>query len=270
MKIVTLVENSAVSPEYGCKHGLSFYIETQQHKLLFDVGPNALFIENAKKLGVALSAVDTVIISHGHYDHGGGLRPFMEINKTAKIYLHETAFGEYYSGTPETLSYIGLEPLGEDPRLILTGAQLRIDDELFLFSDVVGHEYFPTLNKRLYMKLDGQLLGDDFRHEQNLIITEHGRHTLFAGCAHKGIVNVCRRAEENIGAPLDTVIAGFHLGGSNENEPDARIASIANALSTSKASYFTGHCTGIHAFGLLKQLMGDKIAYLATGSSITL
>ena len=83
MKITTLVENTSGG---DCKavHGLSFYVETKQHRLLFDLGPDKTVFENAKKLGVDLGAVDTVVISHGHYDHGGALRQFLELNKTAK------------------------------------------------------------------------------------------------------------------------------------------------------------------------------------------
>lgn len=77
MIIKTLVENTAVSTEYLKRNGLSFYIETKQHKILFDLGPDESFLLNAKKLQVDISDIDTVIISHGHSDHGGALRTFL-------------------------------------------------------------------------------------------------------------------------------------------------------------------------------------------------
>ena len=80
MKIVTLLENTAGDAGLCAAHGLSLYIETPKHKILFDMGPDARFLDNAKKLGVDLSAVDIAVLSHGHYDHGGGLRAFCEIN----------------------------------------------------------------------------------------------------------------------------------------------------------------------------------------------
>ena len=79
MKFVTLVED-ATKCELGAEHGLSIYVETEKHKLLFDVGTTDLFIKNAKALGIDLSQVDTVVISHGHNDHGGGLDAFLAIN----------------------------------------------------------------------------------------------------------------------------------------------------------------------------------------------
>ena len=91
MRIMNLVENEL--GESGCEaaHGLSFYVETDNHKLLFDSSPSELVIRNARKLGVDLTAIDTVILSHGHYDHSGGILPFVEINPRAKIYMQYNA-----------------------------------------------------------------------------------------------------------------------------------------------------------------------------------
>lgn len=96
LKIVTLVENTTLSSEYRCKHGLCLYIETEKHKILFDVGQDDLFIENAKKMQIDISEIDTVIISHGHKDHGGALKAFMSLNSDAKIYIRKAAFEPHY------------------------------------------------------------------------------------------------------------------------------------------------------------------------------
>lgn len=96
MKFVTLVEDTTKC-ELGAEHGLSIYAETEKHKLLFDVGTTDLFIKNAKALGIDLSQVDTVVISHGHNDHGGGLDAFLAINDHAVIYLQEKAFNDHYT-----------------------------------------------------------------------------------------------------------------------------------------------------------------------------
>lgn len=76
MKITALTENTSCSPFFGCEHGLSLYIVTNEYRILFDMGQTALFAENAEKLGVDLSCVDFAVLSHGHYDHGGGLKRF--------------------------------------------------------------------------------------------------------------------------------------------------------------------------------------------------
>ena len=109
MKLITLVENTACCESLASVHGLSQYVETPNHKLLVDAGPNRAFLENAEKLGVDLTAVDAVIISHGHYDHTGGLAAFFEVNKTAKVYLRKAAFDKYFSCVGDMAKYIGMD-----------------------------------------------------------------------------------------------------------------------------------------------------------------
>ncbi len=89
MLIKTLVENTSLSKDFGSEHGLSLYIETQNHKILFDVGASDLFLQNAKKLDVNIADVDFLAISHGHYDHGGGLKTFLEENTKAEVFLRK-------------------------------------------------------------------------------------------------------------------------------------------------------------------------------------
>ncbi len=112
MKIVTLIENTSLSKDYHHQHGLSLYIESGQHKILFDTGSDGKFIENAKKLQVDLTKVDTVVISHGHYDHGGGLKAFVEINDKAQIYIGVGAYEPHVTKLLKIFKYnIGIEPL---------------------------------------------------------------------------------------------------------------------------------------------------------------
>ena len=92
MKITTLMENTASAECYTAEHGLSIFIETKNHVILFDSGASGAFADNAEKLGVDLGKVEMAVLSHGHYDHGGGLLRFMEKNKTAPIYMSACAF----------------------------------------------------------------------------------------------------------------------------------------------------------------------------------
>ena len=105
MKITVLCENTSYHG-LPCEHGLSLFIETEHHKLLFDTGQSGLFAENAQKAGIDLSQVDICVLSHGHYDHGGALKIFSQINDKAKIYMNRYAFGFHYHGSER---YNGLE-----------------------------------------------------------------------------------------------------------------------------------------------------------------
>jgi len=246
MIIKALAENTSVSEEYRAEHGLSIYIETGNHKLLFDTGRGGLFLENAEKMGVDLSKVDTAVISHGHYDHGGGLPYFLEINQTAKIYIHKKAFGDYYSSRPDGTAYIGLDKnLQDHPQIILVDEFLQIDEELSLFSDVKGNELPSLSNKVLLVKEEGDFVEDPFWHEQNLIIKENGNTVLLAGCAHNGIVNIIERCKQITGRYADVVIGGFHLfnPSTKASESPQLVAAIAKQLKSTGSQYYTCHCT---------------------------
>ena len=104
MRLFTLVENTQGQGGCICEHGLSIYIETQRHRLLVDCGQTDAVVSNARALGIDLAAVDTVILSHGHYDHSGGILPFSQVNKTARIIMHRKAPEPHFNGD----RYIGI------------------------------------------------------------------------------------------------------------------------------------------------------------------
>ena len=139
MRIINLVENELGSSGCEVAHGLSFYVETENHRLLFDSSPSEIVIRNAQKLGVDLPAVDTVILSHGHYDHSGGILPFVELNSQAKIYMQQNAGGEYYAfdGEEQGFRYIGIDKkILSLPQVQLLKGDTKIDDEFPVFNQM--------------------------------------------------------------------------------------------------------------------------------------
>ena len=153
MKITVLVENTSSNQKLNVEHGLSLYIETDKHHILFDAGDSNLFIENAKKLKIDLSLVDIFILSHGHHDHGGGLNDFLEINDKATIYVQKDAFNPHYSlrgGTYVDISVLQPKQLN---RIVFNDHNLNIDDDLILFSNIKTSNFYPNSNQTLYMSL---------------------------------------------------------------------------------------------------------------------
>lgn len=273
MIIKTLVENTSFSPKYKHKHGVCFYIETQYHKILFDLGPNGLFLENARKLGVNIGEVDTVIISHGHTDHAGALNLFLKNNSTAKVYVRSNAFDKHYTNVLGLKISVGIDcKLKNHPQIVLTDKLTVIDDELTLFSDVTERECFSRSNNELFARVDNSVVKDDFSHEQSLIISENGNAVLFAGCAHMGIVNIKKKAQELSGGKLTHVIGGFHLYNpiSKKCEKDSLVNEIALRLDDGSTQYYTCHCTGTRAFNSLKKVLSARLNYLAAGSEVVI
>lgn len=136
MKVYTLIDNVSRSDEYRSEFGLSYLIRTEKHTVLFDSGASGLFAENAEKMGVHLEDVDIAVLSHGHFDHGGGLEHFLRLNRKAKIYMSEKAFREYFNSSGK---YIGLRAdLMRSDRIVYIEDQadedgnLRIDEEMML------------------------------------------------------------------------------------------------------------------------------------------
>ena len=273
MKIKTLIENTCSSNKFKGEHGISFYIETKKHKLLFDLGQSGLFIENARKLNVNLEEVDTVIISHGHNDHGGALKQFLEVNNTAKIYIRENAFEPHLSIHEGVSKYIGLDTsLKNHPQIILLKENLQIDDELYIFSDVKTKDFIAKSNNNLYMQHGEVVEHDDFTHEQNLIIKEDDLSVLIAGCAHRGIVNIVRRANEILNKDVNYCIGGFHLSSprTGKREDDETIDSVTKELLKSNTKYMTCHCTGLAVYELMKERMKERLDYISTGMVVEL
>jgi 7,8-dihydropterin-6-yl-methyl-4-(beta-D-ribofuranosyl)aminobenzene 5'-phosphate synthase len=271
MKIVVLFENLTLSKDYKHGHGLSLYIETAKHKVLFDTGANGVFAENAAKLGIELADVDIAVISHGHYDHGGGLETFLRINRRAKVYLGKGAFGKH---TVKALGFfptdIGLKrKLADHDRFIFVDGRMDIDSELTVFNRVHGQELIPRGNHRLLMaNAMGKLAPDDFEHEISLLVHEGEKTSLLCGCAHKGILNILTRAKEITPGRLSTVAGGFHLMGMKEGKAGDHAFLDAFALSLSKADvdqFLTCHCTGEDKY-LFFQKRLDNLGILKTGT----
>lgn len=264
VKITVLVENTTHCP-MDTVHGLALYIETQRHKILFDLGPDHTLFANSVRQKVDIAAVDTVIISHGHNDHGGALTQFLQVNHRAKVYVQATAFAPHYSLHGTEKVEIGLDPaLAKHPQVELVSGDLTIDEELHLFTAATGKLCHSPTNDTLYNQ-DGL---DDFCHEQHLLIGGKER-VLMMGCGHQGVVNILEKARA-FGPTV--AVGGFHLysPGQKKTAPTQLLDEVAAHLkSYPDLQFYTCHCTGPVAFQHLKD-SGVNIRYCSCGEVISL
>ena len=261
MKITVLTENTTNNPNLTAEHGLSLFIETDNKNILFDMGQTNAFAENAKKMNVDLSKVDVAVLSHGHYDHGGGIAEFLGLNDISKVYLSKNAFGEHFNGNEK---YIGLDKsLQSNGRIVFTKDFCKIDEKLSLFSCNDKSLFSPINPFGLNVKVNDEIFLETFIHEQYLLVNENGKRILFSGCSHKGVLNIQKWFKPDI------FIGGFHLSKLNPQTDDSKtLSDIATELLDYNTKYYTAHCTGFPQFEYLKSYMGENLQYLSTGDII--
>lgn len=260
MKILSLVENTS-SQGMRTAHGLSLYIETKGRRLLFDVGPDGALFENAEKKGIDLEQIETVVISHGHRDHGGALEEFLKRNSKAEVYVQRRAFEKHASKSLGGFRDIGLDPsLKRHSQVRLLDGDFELAPDLHLFCVKGPFRLWSGANRVLY---EGEE-PDSFVHEQNLVIS--GKNpVLITGCGHTGIVNILEKAK---GYGPKICVGGFHLciPATGKMISEKILEALAKELSEKEISYYTCHCTGQEAFQYLSERM--KIAYFSCGEEL--
>ena len=269
MHLTTLIENTT-GGAHGLvpQHGLSLLLEARDTTVLFDMGQDGTFIRNAGHLGLDLEKVDIGIISHGHYDHGGGLAAFLNCNKHAPVYLKAGADGASYARDLPRYRYIGLEPdalVTNAERLIWIGTDTEICPGLMIITDIRKPEPTPPGNSTLLIRRNETFEPDPFLHELFLVIEEEDGISIITGCGHSGILNMVYTAQDRYpGRPVKAVVGGFHL--TDRDTPSDMIHSIGKTLKSAGCSrIITGHCTGTRAKDILREEFGSRFSALYTG-----
>ena len=262
MKITCLCENTASDDRFCAEHGLSLLIEADGRKILFDAGQSDLFLKNAELLGIDIAQIDLMVLSHGHYDHGGGITAFLGANEKARIYMSQFAFDECYNASDK---YIGLDAsLKGNERIVFVGDYHRVSEKLELFSCNDKQLSCPIDSAGLKIKCGDGFIPDAFRHEQYLKITENEKTYLISGCSHKGILNIMTWFEP------DVLVGGFHFMKTDVIGGNPLLDATARELLKYNTKYHTCHCTGLEQFAYLKKQMGERLDYLATGREINI
>ncbi|MCK5378071.1 MAG: MBL fold metallo-hydrolase [Acidobacteria bacterium] len=280
MRVSVLVENSGsedrkdLSPEFG----LSLHIENNGQNILFDTGTSGVFADNAEKMGIDISAVKVAVLSHHHFDHGGGLARFLEVNNGAKIYLRACPDqGHTFKAFGFLKRFIGIDvDLLERhaDRFVMIDKPVEITPDVVLLTDLSGQNPRPKGNDHLWVRRDGQLIHDPFEHELEMVVKEPDGLVVFTGCSHSGILNMIDAAITRFpDQPVKAVFGGFHLIGNPLLKSMAGTRSEVEAigremLTRSIATVFSGHCTGDKAFAVLKGVMGETLQPFSTGSSV--
>ena len=261
MTWTVISDNRSNNPELETEHGLSILLQTERHKILLDTGASDVFMRNAEQMGINLSDVDYVFISHGHSDHAGGLRYLLEHNQQARIIVSPDAMsGKFFSKRGNLHSITTEWPEISDDRLILIDHTCEIAGGLRVIAHIPQTHPMPKGNLNLYVQdANGGFVHDDFSHEIALYVDG----LLFTGCAHNGLENILAACPW----PVHSVVGGFHL--LDGLQSDEEIVALAQRLKADypQTQFYTSHCTGNHVFELMQTIMPTQLHPFTCGTT---
>jgi len=254
------------------EHGLSLYMETADMKLLLDAGQTDAFISNAQALGIDLSSLDAVVVSHGHYDHGGGLKVLYD---RLSILPPPLFAGRGFDAPRRSKNGSQLKDIGLSPQLLPehSPAPILIDT----FEKLSASAYIlPPAEKidgaeafsRFRVIQDGSDILDNFDDELSLVFDEMEGIVIVTGCAHRGILNIAHAAIKAFpGKPIKAFVGGFHL----VDVSDEELIKIAKTIAAIEPkAVFCSHCTGPRGFSALLNFLPGRVAWLSCGMSISI
>lgn len=262
MKLTILIENHASSPELEAEHGLSIWIEADGRRILFDTGQSDAFARNADRLGIDLATADAIVLSHGHYDHTGGLAQALSIAPHSPFYLHAEAVVPRYSRVAEP-PHRAIGMPGESKiavhdymmRCRWTGEPTQLSERIWLTGPIPRFTEFEDVGGPFYLDAECRR-PDPIADDQALWIKTDAGLVIVLGCGHAGVVNTIQYVLGQTGRqPIAALIGGLHL----VNADDRRLEKTIHFLREhTPARLVPCHCTGEKATQALKKEFPDQ------------
>lgn len=274
IRILTLSENTAGMPGVLAEWGLSILVETKDIKILVDTGSSSTVPHNVRQLGVDLSSINKIVLSHGHFDHTGGLKGvLLQAGRKIEVIAHPDVFDNKNARFGQTDSYIGIPY--ERKELESAGASFRfskdpvwITDKIVTTGEIPMVTEYESIEPHFVVKTESGVVPDTFTDDQALVIKTDAGLVVILGCAHRGMINTLRHAQQITGVnEINTVIGGTHLIQAGE---ERILMTAASLLEMGVQRVGVSHCTGTKASVLLAQQLGDVFFSNNTGSSITI
>lgn len=270
LRITVLLENTVHLRGLRAEHGLAWHIQHGPHAVLFDAGQTDLLVENAARLGVMLDQLDAVVLSHGHYDHAGGLATVLARSPQARLFYHPAALEPKFSldangiarsvGLPEA-SRVAL--MQNRNRATESRTCVEVVPGLFLTGEIPRRTEFEDVGGRFFLDEQGSR-PDPLQDDLALFFDTSAGLVVLLGCGHAGVVNTLRHIRELTGKrPVHTVLGGFHL----LNASGFRLERTVDGLRELEIRQLgPAHCTGMAATARLWMEFTDRCVSVGVGS----
>jgi 7,8-dihydropterin-6-yl-methyl-4-(beta-D-ribofuranosyl)aminobenzene 5'-phosphate synthase len=280
MEVTSLVDHvKTTGTGVGTEWGLSLHVKCNGFSILFDTGSSGRFLDNATALGIDIESVELAVLSHGHYDHGGGLRSFLSANSKAVVYMGKGADADFYAKLFGFKRYVGLEKevfcLYPD-RIRFLNATQELRRGVFAIIPIKELYASPKGNRFLFRRQGPAILPDDFSHELAMAVETNGGIVVFTGCSHHGALNILDAVREALpDRRIKAVFGGFHLVSLplsfTLSESKESVRALGRELLQYRVEkFYTSHCTGSKGYRILKEIMGETLAYFSAESRASL
>jgi len=271
VKVAILNDNMAGPPAFKAEHGLSVLVEVEGRTFLWDCGATDITVRNALAMGVNLATIEGIGLSHGHYDHCGGLMAVLEASGPKKVLVHPDAFTPRYAVFGKVKRFIGI-PFSKDA---IEGASLGLElsrlpveamPGVSLTGEVPRVTDFEGLEPNLYRLEGGEMVPDPFTDDQALVVDTPEGSIVLTGCAHSGVVNILKHVLETRKS-IRAVVGGTHLGLGDAKRLQPTIDFLEEVAPD--RMIFT-HCTGAKAAAAMMERFKDRFVPSQTGLVLNL
>lgn len=281
MRIIMLIENTAVSQKLLVEHGMSLFIDNGGEFILFGTGSSSKLINNAKRMKLPIDQIDTAVIPHNHFSYTGGLDNLIQINPDIRVFALKEA-----DCSPVKKKGLFFSPMGNlsekikkhRDNFILFNSFQKISNGFFLMKDEVGDRSFYLSDRGGKLKSGDEYVTDEVDHECFGVAFPSGEVKkgciIFGGCAHCGLPNMIKTVRRNWGdIPVLSIVSGLHYMGDTPKKLNVDSEFIRRTAAEIKAlnvgTIYTCHCTGLRGYDELKTHLGTQLQYLQTGEELS-